>query len=55
MGKRILKAILFPFVFAWLCVAYAIYKTGKGLANLGNRMSGYRLDKSIGTIEINQP
>lgn len=47
------KVLLFPFILLWICIAYLIFKIGDLLRKLGNRMSGYRFDKSIGTIHIN--
>lgn len=46
------KKLLFPFILLWVCTAYLIYKIGDLLLKLGNRMSGYRFDDSIGTIHI---
>ena len=46
------KKLLFPFVLLWVCMAFLIYKIGDLLRELGNRMSGYRFDDSIGTIHI---
>ena len=51
--KRILKAILFPFVFIWICIAYGIMKLGDGLHWLGNAITGFRADDSIGKIYLN--
>lgn len=48
------KKLLFPFFLLWICIAYLIYKIGDLLQKLGNRMSGYRFDDSIGTIHINK-
>ncbi len=48
------KKLLFPFVLLWICIAYLIYKIGDLLRKLGNRMSGYRFDNSLGTIYINK-
>lgn len=42
--KKILKGILFPFVFVWVWLAYGIMKLGDGLHWLGNAMTGFRLD-----------
>jgi len=48
------KKLLFPFLLLWICIAYIIYKIGDLLQKLGNRMSGYRFDKSLGTIYIDK-
>ena len=49
----IMKKILFPFILLWICIAYLIFKIGDLLRKLGNRMSGYHFDDSIGAIHIN--
>ena len=49
-----MKKALFPFILLWICIAYLIFKIGDLLRKLGNRMSGYRFDNSIGTIHINK-
>ena len=48
------KKLLFPFFLLWICIAYLIFKIGDLLRKLGNRMSNYRFDDSIGTIHINK-
>lgn len=48
--KNILKLILFPFVFCYVLLALVIMKLGDGLHFIGNAMTGFRLDKSIGKI-----
>lgn len=48
------KKLLFPFILLWICIAYLIFKIGDLLRKLGNRMSDYRFDDSIGTIYINK-
>ena len=50
--KTILKYMLFPFVFVWCTLAYGIMRLGDGLHWVGNAMTGFKADKSIGTIEI---
>lgn len=47
------KKLLFPFFLLWISIAWLIFKIGDLLRKLGNRMSGYRFDDSIGTIHIN--
>jgi len=48
------RYLLFPFFLLWISIAWLIYKIGDLLRKLGNRMSGYRFDDSIGTIHINK-
>lgn len=48
------KKLLFPFILLWICISYLIFKIGDLLRELGNRMSGYSFDDSIGTIHINK-
>ena len=50
--KKVLKTLLFPFILLWICIAFLIFKIGDLLRKLGNKMSGYRFDDSIGTIHI---
>ncbi len=44
------KMLLFPFVLLWISTAWLIFKIGDLMRELGNRMSGYRFDDSIGTV-----
>jgi hypothetical protein len=48
--ETIKKKLLFPFFLLWICIAYLIYKIGDLLRELGNRMSGYRFDNSVGKV-----
>lgn len=50
--KTILKVILFPVVFIWVALGVGIMSLGDGLHWLGNKMTGDRADRSIGTVEI---
>lgn len=50
--KNILRYILFPVVFIWVALGYGIMKLGDGLHWLGNAMTGFKADKSTGTIEM---
>lgn len=48
MVKSMKKMFLFPLIVVWMCIALTVFKIGNCLRNIGNRMSGYRLDDSIG-------
>ena len=50
--KTTLKVILFPVVFVWVALGVGIMSLGDGLHWLGNKMTGDRADRSIGTVEI---
>jgi hypothetical protein len=50
--KSTLKVILFPLVLVWVTLGVGIMKLGDGLHWLGNKMTGDRADRSIGTVEI---
>lgn len=50
--KTTLKVILFPVVFIWFALGVGIMRLGDGLHWLGNKMTGDRADRSIGTVEI---
>ena len=43
---------LFPFVLLWVSIGFGIMKLGDGLHWLGNAMTGFRADDSIGTVYI---
>ena len=54
MGKSKLKKLLFytlfPFVFLWMAIGTIIMYIGDGIHWLGNAMTGFRADKSIGKV-----
>ena len=52
--KTILKVILFPVVFIWVALGVGIMSLGDGLHWLGNKMTGDRADRSIGTVEFSK-
>ena len=47
------KKLLFPIFLMWIFVAWLLFKIGDWQRNLGNRMSGYRFDDSIGSVHVN--
>jgi len=50
--KSTLKVILLPLVIVWVALGVGIMKLGDGLHWLGNKMTGDRADRSVGTVEI---
>ena len=50
--KKILYYFLFPFVLVWMGLSLGIMKLGDGLHWLGNAMTGFRADDSIGTVHF---
>ena len=47
--KKGLYYLCFPFVLLWMALGVGIMKLGDGLHWLGNAMTGFKADKSIGT------
>ena len=50
--KKIMYYILLPFTIAWMALSVGIMKLGDGLHWLGNAMTGFRADDSIGTVHV---
>lgn len=51
--KKVVYYILFPFIVSWVTLAFGIMKLGDGLYWLGNAMTGFKADKSIGDVYMN--
>ena len=48
--KKLLFYVLFPFVLLWMTVGTVIMYIGDGIHWLGNAMTGFKADKSIGKV-----
>lgn len=46
--KKVLYWIMFPFVLLWVTLGVCLMHLGDGLHWIGNAMTGFRADKSIG-------
>ena len=44
LRKRIVKKVLFSFVFCWFGLSWCIMKLGRGIYWFGNKLSGDRFD-----------
>lgn len=52
LWKRIIKKVLFPFIFCWFGVCWCIMKLGRGIYWFGNKLSGDRIDPYNWTEEV---
>lgn len=52
LWKRIIKKVLFPFVFCWFGACWCIMKLGRGIYWFGNKLSGDRIDPYNWTQEV---
>ena len=50
--KRIIKQVLFPFIFCWFGACWCIMKLGRGIYWFGNKLSGDRFDPYNWTEEV---
>ena len=50
--RKIIYYVLLPFVVLWMALALGIMGLGDGLRWLGNAMTGFKADKSIGSAYI---
>ena len=48
--QKILYYSAFPFVLVWIALGMGIMYLGDGLHWLGNAMTGFRADRSIGKV-----
>lgn len=50
--RKSIYYILFPFIVVWMALAVCIYSIGKALQWLGDAMSGFRIDESMGNVYV---
>ena len=50
--RNVLKVILAIPVFLWVCISMGLFYLGSGIRWVGNWMSDFKLDDSVGSVHI---